>query len=73
MNTASYFASGGSIQIIDVSGAFTNAFNQGLYGIGIAGVGMLSAFYADFLTSPGMSDIITLYLYSHCDGVLNEG
>ena len=38
----SYFAAGGSIQIVDGSGAFTAAFNQGLYGIGIAGVGMLS-------------------------------
>ncbi len=38
----SYFAAGGTVQIVDGSGAFTNAFNQGLYGIGIAGVGMLS-------------------------------
>lgn len=38
----SYFAAGGSVQIVDDSGAFTTAFNQGLYGIGIAGVGMLS-------------------------------
>ena len=38
----SYFAAGGSIQIVDETGAFTLAFNQGLYGIGIAGVGMLS-------------------------------
>lgn len=38
----SYFAAGGSVQIVDASGAFTTAFNQGLYGIGIAGVGMLS-------------------------------
>ena len=38
----SYFAAGGSVQIVDGSGAFTTAFNQGLYGIGIAGVGMLS-------------------------------
>ena len=38
----SYFAAGGSVQIVDGSGAFTAAFNQGLYGIGIAGVGMLS-------------------------------
>ena len=30
------------IIIVDSSGAFTEAFNQGLYGIGIAGVGMLS-------------------------------
>ena len=38
----SYFAAGGSVQIVDASGAFTAAFNRGLYGIGIAGVGMLS-------------------------------
>ena len=38
----SYFASGGTMEIVDGSGAFTMAFNQGLYGIGIAGVGMLS-------------------------------
>ena len=38
----SYFAAGGSTVIVDSSGAFTEAFNQGLYGIGIAGVGMLS-------------------------------
>jgi len=38
----SYFAAGGSITIVDANGAFTAAFNQGLYGIGIAGVGMLS-------------------------------
>ena len=38
----SYFAAGGSTQIVDGAGAFTAAFNQGLYGIGIAGVGMLS-------------------------------
>ena len=38
----SYFAAGGTVQIVDGSGAFTAAFNQGLYGIGIAGVGMLS-------------------------------
>ena len=38
----SYFAAGGSLTIVDESGAFTAAFNQGLYGIGIAGVGMLS-------------------------------
>ena len=38
----SYFAAGGSVEIVDASGAFTQAFNQGLYGIGIAGVGMLS-------------------------------
>ena len=38
----SYFAAGGSAQIADTSGMFTDAFNRGLYGIGIAGVGMLS-------------------------------
>ena len=38
----SYFAAGGSLNIVDETGAFTAAFNQGLYGIGIAGVGMLS-------------------------------
>ena len=38
----SYFAAGGSVQIVDGNGAFTAAFNRGLYGIGIAGVGMLS-------------------------------
>ncbi|MCF0121113.1 MAG: sodium/proton-translocating pyrophosphatase, partial [Oscillospiraceae bacterium] len=38
----SYFAAGGTSVIVDGSGAFTATFNQGLYGIGIAGVGMLS-------------------------------
>ena len=38
----SYFAAGGTTQIVDESGAFTYAFNRGLYGIGIAAVGMLS-------------------------------
>ncbi|WP_295747754.1 sodium-translocating pyrophosphatase [uncultured Oscillibacter sp.] len=38
----SYFSAGGSVQIVDGAGHFTAAFNQGLYGIGIAGVGMLS-------------------------------
>ncbi len=38
----SYFAAGGSTAIMDGSGAFSVAFNQGLYGVGIAGVGMLS-------------------------------
>ena len=38
----SYFAAGGSTTIMDGSGAFSVGFNQGLYGIGIAGVGMLS-------------------------------
>ena len=37
----SYFSAGGTVTIVDASGAFTSAFNQGLYGIGIAGVGML--------------------------------
>ena len=38
----SYFAAGGSKTIVDGAGHFTEAFNKGLYGIGIAGVGMLS-------------------------------
>ena len=38
----SYFCAGGTTTIIDASGAFTAEFNQGLYGIGIADVGMLS-------------------------------
>ena len=38
----SYCAAGGSLTIVDEAGGFTAAFNQGLYGIGIAGVGMLS-------------------------------
>jgi len=38
----SYFAAGGSVAIVDGAGHFTAAFNRGLYGIGIAGVGMLS-------------------------------
>lgn len=38
----SYFAAGGSLTIVDEAGGFTAAFNQGLYGIGIAAVGMLS-------------------------------
>ncbi|MBE6989216.1 MAG: sodium-translocating pyrophosphatase [Ruminococcaceae bacterium] len=38
----SYFAAGGSVTIVDGSGSFTESFNRGLYGIGIAGVGMLS-------------------------------
>ncbi|MCI7811837.1 MAG: sodium-translocating pyrophosphatase [Clostridiales bacterium] len=38
----SYFCAGGTTMIIDASGAFTAEFNQGLYGIGIAAVGMLS-------------------------------
>ena len=38
----SYFAAGGSVQIMDGAGVFSESFNRGLYGIGIAGVGMLS-------------------------------
>ena len=38
----SYFCAGGTTTIIDASGAFTAEFNQGLYDIGIAAVGMLS-------------------------------
>ena len=38
----SYFAAGGSASIMDASGSFSATFNQGLYGIGIAAVGMLS-------------------------------
>ena len=38
----SYFAAGGSLQVVDEAGLFTDAFNRGLYGIGIAGIGMLS-------------------------------
>jgi len=38
----SYFSAGGAVEIVDAGGHFTQAFNQGLYGIGIAGVGMLS-------------------------------
>ena len=38
----SYFCAGGTTTIIDASGAFTAEFNQGLYGIGSAAVGMLS-------------------------------
>ncbi len=38
----SYFAAGGSASIMDPSGGFSATFNQGLYGIGIAAVGMLS-------------------------------
>ena len=37
-----YFAAGGTVSIVDGAGNFTDAFNKGLYGIGIAGVGMLS-------------------------------
>ncbi len=38
----SYFSAGGTNIIVDEAGMFTEAFNRGLYGIGIAGVGMLS-------------------------------
>ena len=38
----SYFAAGGSVRIMDATGVFSESFNRGLYGIGIAGVGMLS-------------------------------
>ena len=38
----SYFAAGGSVRIMDAAGVFSESFNRGLYGIGIAGVGMLS-------------------------------
>ena len=38
----SYFAAGGTSTIVDGSGHFLQSFNRGLYGIGIAGVGMLS-------------------------------
>ena len=38
----SYFAAGGSKTIVDAAGHFTAEFNKGLYGIGSAGVGMLS-------------------------------
>ena len=38
----SYFCAGGTTQIVNEAGLFTETFNKGLYGIGIAGVGMLS-------------------------------
>ena len=38
----SYFAAGGTTSILDEMGGFSLSFNQGLYGLGIAGVGMLS-------------------------------
>lgn len=38
----SYSAAGGSTDVLDSSGAISVSFNRGLYGIGIAGVGMLS-------------------------------
>ena len=38
----SYFAAGGTTSIVDANGHFLQSFNRGLYGIGIAGVGMLS-------------------------------
>ncbi|MBQ3048453.1 MAG: sodium-translocating pyrophosphatase, partial [Oscillospiraceae bacterium] len=37
-----YFAAGGSMNILDATGLFTAEFNRGLYGISLAGVGMLS-------------------------------
>ena len=38
----SYFAAGGTTSILDATGGFSAEFSQGLYGIGIAAVGMLS-------------------------------
>ena len=38
----SYYCSGGTGEIVDANGHFLQSFNRGLYGIGIAGVGMLS-------------------------------
>ena len=38
----SYFAAGGTTSILDATGGFSAEFHQGLYGIGIAAVGMLS-------------------------------
>ena len=38
----SYFAAGGTTSILDEMGGFSLSFIHGLYGIGIAGVGMLS-------------------------------
>ncbi|MDO4517499.1 MAG: sodium-translocating pyrophosphatase, partial [Bacillota bacterium] len=38
----SYFAAGGTVSIMDANGGFSADFNRGLYGIGIAAVGMLS-------------------------------
>ena len=38
----SYFAAGGTTSILDATGGFSAEFNQCLYGIGIAAVGMLS-------------------------------
>lgn len=38
----SYYAAGGTNEIVDANGHFLQSFNRGLYGIGIAGVGMLS-------------------------------
>ena len=38
----SYYAAGGTNAIVDANGHFLQTFNRGLYGIGIAGVGMLS-------------------------------
>ena len=38
----SYIAAGGTAELVDANGHFLQSFNRGLYGIGIAGVGMLS-------------------------------
>ena len=38
----SYIAAGGTAELVDANGHFLQTFNRGLYGIGIAGVGMLS-------------------------------
>jgi K(+)-stimulated pyrophosphate-energized sodium pump len=38
----SFLATGGTTTITDAAGGFSGSFNRGLYGIGIAGVGMLS-------------------------------
>ena len=38
----SYFTAGGTLNVVDSTGLFTESFNRGLYGIGLAGVGMLS-------------------------------
>ena len=51
----SYFAAGGSKTIVDGAGHFTEAFNKGLYGIGIAGVGMVSTLTAPWPITPAAS------------------